>query len=141
MMEAFIAQKKVYDEDIKAIDQQMRAENERKALLHLATPKPSLLDIIGGRTQLKEGELDQKTETHPRLKNYDHSLDMPRARFTDDGADVLVNGMKAPEPEPEGLRLCPRGLPAIENNDPATKTEDAPDLGIDWDSVGKQLGL
>ena len=140
MMQAFIDQKKVYDEEVQALDQQMRDENERKALLHLATPKPSLAEAAGIATQLKEGELDQKTEVHPNLRGYDHSLDMPRIRFGEDGGEILADGVKIPEPEPEGLRLCPRGMPEIEG-DPIEGTEDLPELGIDWDSIGKKLGL
>ncbi len=48
------------------------ASNEKRALLHLATPKASLLDIVGGQTQLKEGELDQTHEKHPNFEHLHH---------------------------------------------------------------------
>ena len=123
-------------------EQKLRAENERRALEHLAAPKPSIAKAAGIPTQLKEGELDQKTEVHPRLQGYDHSLDMARIKFGEEGegAEILADGVKIPEPEPEGLRLCPRGMPEIEG-DPIDGVEELPELGIDWDSIGKKLGL
>ena len=42
------------------------------------TPNSQISDSINIPTNLKKGELNQKTISHQHFKNYDHSLDMKR---------------------------------------------------------------
>ena len=40
--------------------------------------RQNIRGAISVPTNLEEGELDQKTESHPHFKNYNHSLEMVR---------------------------------------------------------------
>ena len=53
-------------------------EVQKFAIKQISKPI-SLIESMGLPTRLKAKELDQKTEVHPNLKNYDHSLDVNRS--------------------------------------------------------------
>ena len=67
----------------------------------IANPSPEISKSMNIPTNLKEGELNQKTESHPHFKNYDHSLDMKRKI-----------GLKSANPTPneDGYVDCGDGL-------------------------------
>lgn len=124
--------------NIIAAQEQQKYDNEKKALAQI-NQNQNISNYIEIPTNIKNGELNQTTEPHPILKNYDHSLEMARARYTNDGTDILANGITIPEPEPEGLRLNPSRSPVIiEDGEPAV---DLPELKIDWDNLAGKLGL
>ena len=131
MWKAFMENQKFTDKeasDIEIAKQQFQHDRMKDAYQQLGRSQ-NISDYTYIAGKITEEDINETPESHPKLKDYDHSLE--RVRTVDD--------MIAPEPEPEGLRLCPRGLPEIEMDD--VSEEDIPDFGINWDSIGKQLGL
>ena len=130
MWNAFMENQKFTDQQASDIDiekQKIQQDRVKEALQQLGRSQ-NISDYMYIAGKVTKDDINQKTESHPHFKNYDHDLE--RLRTVDD--------MIAPEPEPEGLRLLSRGLPAIENDESA---EDAPDFSIDWGSIGDALGL
>ena len=128
MWEAFMKDQKFTDKqaaDIKSAKDQFQHDRESDAIRQLSRSQ-KIADYTNIPATVTPEDLKQKTESHPKMK-HDHSLDRVRT----------VEDMVMPEPEPEGLRLCPKGLPSSEFEDP----NDMPDFSIDWDSLGNQLGL
>jgi len=128
MFKAFMENQKFSDkqaDDIEIAKQQIAQDIMMEASKQLGrSQKISDYTLIAG--ELTENDINQKTESHPNLENYDHSLEKVRT----------LDNMIAPEPEPEGLRLLGRGLPAIENGE---DPNDMPDFSIDWGSLGDTL--
>lgn len=140
MWKAFMENQKFTDQeasDIEIAKQQLQQDNMMNTYKQLSRSQ-NISDYTYIAGSVTEEDINQKTESHPHFKDYDHSLDMTRIRMEEDGAVTLADGITIPEPEPEGLRLCPRGLPEFESDEPV---EEQPDFGIDWDSIGQQLGL
>ena len=88
ILKAFIDQSYGSIEKAKEADRQAKlrekAEKElAKELMAKYVPQlysnQSLAKAICAPTQLKEGELNSKTEAHPNFKNYDHSLEVCRS--------------------------------------------------------------
>lgn len=83
MLEAFLKQQKYTDKEAIAIlnsIEDKKSENSKKAK-QLILRSQNISDYANIPTRLKEGELNQKTVAHPKLKNYDHSLEMVRKKF------------------------------------------------------------
>ena len=85
----------------------------------LAASPPSLFKLLNLKTELAEGELNQKTESHPKLAGYDHSLEQARMKF------------KEPESKPREENY--------EVTDTTPPQETRGEMGIDWDSLGDAL--
>ena len=140
MFKAFLENQKFTDKEADdiAIEKQKFAQDREKEFISQLGHSQKISDYMDISSEITEDDINQTPEPHPYFKNYDHSLDMTRAKFTEDGAEILADGISIPEPEPEGLRLLGRGLPAIENGE---DPNDMPDFGIDWGSIGDSLGL
>ena len=133
MWNAFIQNQKYTDkeaDDIEIAKQQFQQNRMNDAYKQFSKSQ-NISEYMNIPSNITSKDTNETTKSHPYFKNYDHSLE--RIRTTDD--------MIAPEPEPEGLRLCPRGIPITIDTDETVDTNDLPDLSIDWDSIGKQLGL
>ena len=124
--------------NIIAAQEQQKYDNEKKAIAQM-NQNQNISNYIEIATNIKNGELNQTTEPHPSLKNYDHSLEITRTNYTNDGADILADGVTIPEPEPEGLRLNPNRSPIIIEDEESAI--DLPELKIDWDNLAGKLGL
>jgi len=133
MLNAFLKNQKYTDEeanDIEIAKQQFQQDRMSDAVKQLGRSQ-NISDYVNVPSTITPKDIDQVTVPHPNLANYDHSLD--RTRTVDD--------MIIPEPEPEGLRLLSRGIPITLDNDEPVDHNDVPDFGINWDSIGKELGL
>lgn len=91
MFQAFLSQTKIDD---KAADKREEQEqlahqaNYNKAVLLLSRSQ-NCSDYMEIPSKLKKDELNQKTITHEKLKNYDHSLDKVRIKFEiEDGLET-----------------------------------------------------
>jgi len=133
MLDAFMSSQKYTDKeasDIEIEKNKVHQDRVKEAYEQLGRSQniSDYMDVSGNVT--KE-DIEQSTKSHPHFENYDHSLE--RVRTEED--------MKIPEPEPEGFRLLPRGIPNIIDNGEVVDYNDIPDFGIDWGSVGDKLGL
>jgi hypothetical protein len=123
VLQAFMEQQKYTDEEAIAMENavaDMQNENFRKGMEQLGRPQ-EISKNLSVPTQLKEGELDQKTESHPHFKNYDHSLEKMRRSFKSEDIDGVERDISH---LPEGTDY---NLPEHQ-------------FGIDWGSLGDQLG-
>lgn len=59
-------------------EQQIAQHNWDKAMQHLADAKKPISTHLYIPTAIKEGELDQTTESHSNFSSYDHSLEQVR---------------------------------------------------------------
>jgi hypothetical protein len=87
MLNAFLKNQKFTDEQADEYEQYLKdleRDHTRMAIEQLSSEKPSLINFIGGQTQIKDGELDQKTIPHDHFKDYDHSLEKVRINFKRD---------------------------------------------------------
>ena len=83
MLKAFLSQSKIND-----IDADKRQEAEKlsqdimmqRAMLQLASSQ-KISEHINIPSQLSNGELNNKIETHKNLNGYDHSLEKTRIKF------------------------------------------------------------
>jgi hypothetical protein len=133
MLDAFMSNQKFTDKeasDIEMEKQKFQQDRMEEAYEQLGRSQ-NISDHIDIPGNIIQENIDQVTESHPKLRDYDHNLE--RVRTPED--------MTIPEPEPEGLRLLPRGIPQVIPDDPDADGDDMPDFGIDWDSIGKELGL
>jgi len=55
----------------------------------IKNPSPEIAKSMHIPTNLKAGELDQKTESHPHFKNYNHSLEIVRKIGLKSGKPVM----------------------------------------------------
>jgi hypothetical protein len=125
VLKAFIDQQKVdpkivdkqADLDQQAIEERYQ-ELEKEIEDKLAATPPSLFKLLNLRTELKDGELNQKTEPHSKLAGYDHSLERVRMKF------------KQPES---------RGEQPYEVVDNTPPDDMRGEIGIDWGSLGDSL--
>jgi len=142
MFEAFMDNQKFTDKeasDIEMSKQRLHQEYISKAYQQLDSSQ-NISDYVDIGGEITREEIEQTTESHPHFNGYDHSLEMPR--ISRDG--YFSEGVNIPEPEPESFRLLPRGIPNIIDNpdsDEVVDYNEIPDFGINWDSVGNQLGL
>ena len=99
MFNAFLNQQKYTDPEAdqiaKKIEQQ-KYENTQKAI-EVLSRNQNISKYTSIPTNIKEGELNQKTESHPNLKNYDHSLEKVRIKFRKDVDDGVEWGDMANE--------------------------------------------
>ena len=133
MLNAFLKNQKYTDEeasDIEIAKQQFQQDRMSDAVKQLGRSQ-NISDYVNVPSNITAKDIDQVTVPHPHFKNYDHSLEKLRT----------VEDMIIPEPEPEGLRLLSKGIPTIIENDEPVDHNDVPDFGIDWNSIGNQLGL
>jgi len=139
MWKAFIENQNYSDKEASNIEiaKQQFQQNEMKKAYQQLGRSQNISDYININSKITKKDIDQKTESNPHFKNYDHSLDQTRIRFAEDEADILTNGVQIPKPEPERLRLNPNKSKIILENDEKTEIS----FGIDWANLGDQLGL
>ena len=128
MLKAFMDQQKV---DPKIADKQAdlnqqaleerHKEFEKELEDKLAAAPPSLFKLLNLRTELKDGELNQKTIPHPKLAGYDHSLEQVRMKFK--------------QPESRG-NTGEQTYEVVDNTPPDDMRGE---IGIDWGSLGDTL--
>jgi len=106
-------------DDIDSKIQEFKNQNEQKAIEQMHRDQ-SIGNCIELPTNLKSGELDQTTESHPHFKNYDHSLETTRIKF--------------PTPEQD-----PNKPMEITRADPPSKERG--EIGIDWENLAGKLSL
>jgi hypothetical protein len=93
MFDAFLKQQKYTDKEadqIEASIKQKTEDNVRKAKEILSRDQ-NISKYTSIPSNIKEGDLNQKTQSHHNFKNYDHSLEKVRHKFTkvnvDDGVE------------------------------------------------------
>ena len=119
MLKAFMDQQKFTDEEAITIAnsiEDLKNENFNKGMQQLDRSQ-DIRQYTSIPTQLKPGELDQTHEVHPRFKDYNHSCEQVRMKFTLEGPDA------------ENRQLSEREIQQIDEN-PFT---------IDWNSLGDSL--
>ena len=88
MMDAFIKQtygspekmeEAQYKADQREADIESLAKHHEQLAITEMCKDQSFKSTVNIPSKLKDGELNQKTESHPKLKNYDHSLEMGRS--------------------------------------------------------------
>ncbi len=82
MLSAFLSQSNIDDQkadQLEALRQEAHNMILQKAMLQLASPQN--IPRNNFPSKIKDGELDQKTESHKQLKNYNHSLEKVRIKF------------------------------------------------------------
>jgi hypothetical protein len=132
MWEAFMEQQKGTPEELdreadlmEQAVQEWKEQREKEAMEQLHSNQ-SLFEVLDLRTNLKKEDIEQKTEVHPNLKDYDHSLEKVRIKF------------EQPESDPDKPMLIEDVRPATD--DEPTTIEMSP-FQIDWDGLAAQLGL
>jgi len=128
VLKAFMDQQKVdpkiadkqADLDQQAIEKRHK-ELEKELEDKLAAAPPSLFKLLNLRTELKDGEVNQKTEPHPKIAGYDHSLEQVRMKFK--------------QPESRG----DAGEQPYEVVDNTPPDDMRGEIGIDWGSLGDIL--
>jgi hypothetical protein len=141
MLDAFLKNQKFTDQEANQIEndkKELQKRIETDAIKQLSRSQ-KISEYTSIPSNIEEGDLDQVTEAHPKMK-HDHSLDMPRIRMDEDGASILSDGISIPEPEPETFRLLPYGVPVDELPEGQT-AEEQPKFSIDWDSLTNQLKI
>ena len=96
-------------------------EFEKELEDKLAAAPPSLFKLLNLKTELKDGSLNQKTEPHPKLAGYDHSLEQVRMKFK--------------QPESRG-NTGEQTYEVVDNSPPDDMRGE---IGIDWGSLGDSL--
>lgn len=126
MWEAFMEQQKGTPEELdreadlmEQVLQEWKEQREKEATEQLHSNQ-SLFEALDLRTNIRKEDIEQKTEVHPKLQNYDHSLEKVRIKF------------EQPESDPN--------KPILIENVPEPREFEEPLFGIDWDSLANQLG-
>lgn len=119
MFKAFKEQQKYTDSEAIAIENQIekiKEENYQKGMEQLSRSQ-DIRHYTKIPTKIQPDELNQVPNVHPNFKNYDHSLEKVRLKFTLEGPDAVDRP------------LSPSEIQQIEDN-PFT---------IDWNSLGDSL--
>ena len=125
ILKAVMGASKYTDEEADAMEraQQKFQQDQAAEFMKALARNQDIAKSVDIPTAIKEGELDQKTESHPHFANYDHSLDMKRDIGLKKGNPVRADGSE--------MEITDTGR-AIEEQEGA--------FTIDWDSLASQLG-
>jgi len=124
VLQAFLDQQTYTDQEAIEIEnriakiQEKRYQEASSQLMRSQT----INDYIAVPSQIQNGDLDQKTEAHPQLKEYDHSLEQTRRSFKFDKIETEVEiGDNEGDPIGTDYNLLDS------------------QFGIDWDAVSDKL--
>jgi len=126
MLEAFLKQQKFTDKQADAYQvaiEVLRDKNFANAMTEM-TKTQEVKKYMEIPSKIKPEDINQKTEAHPKLKSYDHSLEAVRLTFKSKDPVDLTN-YKAPKDTPVGTNY---EIPKEEG------------IGIDWGALAKRLG-
>lgn len=124
MWEAFIKQQKTNPKEADTLAdlrtqaiKEFSSQREKEAINQLAEDSKSIFEIMNLDSNITQNQIQQKTKTHPKMANYDHSLEKTRIKF------------ESPEHDPDKPML-------IEN---VQEPKEKPLFAIDWDSLAASL--
>jgi len=126
MLEAFLKQQKFTDKQADAYQtaiQVLKDRNLAKGLSEM-NKNQEVKNYMTIPSKIKPEDINQKTEAHPKLKSYDHSLESVRLTFKSENPVDMTN-YKAPANTPVGTNY---------------KLPEGGVVGIDWGALAKRLG-